>query len=371
MKVASDPAVASAVAAGRVPADVSIAHLDETRDLPAKIAIIFVCSLAFIIIVLRCFSRIFLVKIFFGIDDVLAIISWMFHISFAALSIVLIDLGSGRHYDYIIYVMPLNTVKKTETLDFIAHLLYTTALFACRCSGLAFYYRLCDRQRGFRILILCAGIFLVCAYLPQMFLIIFHCLPVTSLWPYDWQPGASDYTCLQWGTVYSVNSSFSLICDLVIFTIPVLIIRSLHLSLKRKFQISLVLLPGVLVISISIARLYLVAIGQWLADESWSYDPLLAVENAEIAATIIALSVPALKPLLGKWASIFTAVFKGDEDSDGAKCGRGIGYRLRSLSKNSGLVPSKRKSSAPAHAIPERPKKPGSNGSDGSLLRPQ
>ena len=170
----------------------------------------------------------------------------LLHIAFATLSIILIRLGSGRHFAYIQYVLSLATIAQTESLDFIAHLVYTTALFACRLSGLAFYHRLCDRQRKFRLLILWAAVFLACAYLPQMFLIIFHCLPVTSLWPYEWQPDVNKYTCMQWGTVYSVNSTLSLICDLLIFTIPVLIIRSLQVPVKQKLQISLVLLPGVL-----------------------------------------------------------------------------------------------------------------------------
>jgi hypothetical protein len=53
------------------------------------------------------------------------------------------------------------------------------------------------------------------------------------------------------------------------------------------------------VIAISCARIYLVVEGQWETDESWYYDPFLAVENAEIGATLFALSVPALKPLFG------------------------------------------------------------------------
>jgi hypothetical protein len=53
------------------------------------------------------------------------------------------------------------------------------------------------------------------------------------------------------------------------------------------------------VIAISCARIYLIVRGQWETDESWYYDPFLAVENAEIGATLFALSVPALKPLFG------------------------------------------------------------------------
>lgn len=53
------------------------------------------------------------------------------------------------------------------------------------------------------------------------------------------------------------------------------------------------------VIVVSILRLYLVVEGQWLVDGSWFYDPMLAIENVEIGGTLIALSIPGLKPLLG------------------------------------------------------------------------
>lgn len=48
------------------------------------------------------------------------------------------------------------------------------------------------------------------------------------------------------------------------------------------------------------ARLVLVAEGQWLSDQSWSYNPLLGVEVSEVGSTLIALSVPGLKPLFDK-----------------------------------------------------------------------
>lgn len=50
---------------------------------------------------------------------------------------------------------------------------------------------------------------------------------------------------------------------------------------------------------ISGARIFLVCLGQWSSDNTWYYDPQLATEMSEIGATLIALSVPALKPLFG------------------------------------------------------------------------
>jgi hypothetical protein len=67
------------------------------------------------------------------------------------------------------------------------------------------------------------------------------------------------------------------------------------------------------VIVISTIRLYLVVQGQWLADGSWFYDPMLAIENAEIGGTLITLSMPGLKPLLG---TCFTRIDRSFKTGD-------------------------------------------------------
>lgn len=159
---------------------------------------------------------------------------------------VLIDLGSGRHIEYIQYVLPLPQVNETEVLDFVMHVLYTTALFVCRLSGLAFYQRLASHHHTISLAIKVSAGFLLVAYLAQFFLLLFHCVPVTGLWPYAWQLEINDFTCITWGEVYSVNSGLSLTCDLMMLIIPSMLIYMLQVSTKRKFQLSLILFPGVL-----------------------------------------------------------------------------------------------------------------------------
>lgn len=166
-------------------------------------------------------------------------------ICFVGLSIELINLGSGRHFAYIEYVLDVPTVLRTQVLDFVAHIIYTTALLLCRISGLAFYYRVCGLHNNFLIAIKVVFCILVAGFLPQIFLLIFHCKPVTGYWPYGWEPVAPRYTCLQWGIVYSVNSSVSLLCDLLLFGIPIAMLRTLEMSRKRKIQLAGILLPGV------------------------------------------------------------------------------------------------------------------------------
>lgn len=157
-----------------------------------------------------------------------------------------IDLGTGRHLQYIQYVLTESQTRNSEKLDFAAHLVYTSALFFCRISGLAFYRRLCELHDRLSLAIKCALVLLVAAYLPQMALIIFHCNPVTSLWPYSWQKQSIDYSCLTWGLVYTVNSGLSLVCDIFMFVIPGALINTISLPPRKKLHLYMVLLPGVL-----------------------------------------------------------------------------------------------------------------------------
>lgn len=87
------------------------------------------------------------------------------------------------------------------------------------------------------------------------------------------------------------NSALSLVCDFVIFAIPIAILCILKLSRERKIMLAFVLLPGTLVTIISCVRLWLCVVGQWRADGSWYYNPQIAIEVAEIGGTLIAISV--------------------------------------------------------------------------------
>ncbi|RJE21942.1 hypothetical protein PHISCL_05717 [Aspergillus sclerotialis] len=329
MTIPSD--ILAANAAGRIPNNVSLEYLAQSRDHSAIVGIIFMVCLTGVVMILRLYARFFLVKKV-GFDDGLAVLATIIYIAFVVLSIVLIQMGSGRHIEYIQDVLSMPTVRDTEVVDFAAHIIYTTALLASRLSGLAFYYRLTAMSGKLRNTIIAAACFIFVSYLPQLFLLIFHCRPVTGLWPYDWQHEDTNYRCLSWGLVYAVNSGVSLACDVVMFTIPSILIKRLHVSVKRKIQLSLVMFPGVLVIVISCVRIWLVAEGQWTSDGSWAYNPMMCIENAEIAGTLIALAVPSLKPLFGTLFSHLSGYASGRTRTQTSKLqtqSKGIGTNNR------------------------------------------
>jgi hypothetical protein len=180
---------------------------------------------------------------------VLTIIQWQIvYIPVLAFCIVCIDNGTGRRSAYVHYVMSLDNdrANRSELDDLVLHFLYTIALFTCRLSGLAFYTRLSQaHDHLFRAIKICAGIF-VAVFIVQFFLLLFHCVPVTGIWPYSWQPDYHKYRCRTWGGVYITNSALSFGCDGIMFVIPSMLIHLLHVPLKRKMGLAMVMFPGVL-----------------------------------------------------------------------------------------------------------------------------
>lgn len=342
-----ESAITTAIAAGKVPVGITADYLMESRDAGSIGGMLAVAVLALLVVSARLYARVFFSVSSLGLDDSLIIftavrynpimlllvltLQQVIYITFIGLSIKLLKMDSGRHIEYIEYVMSNEITNKTQVYDFVAHLIYTTALFVCRVSGLVFYRRLCDRHSTLLLCVKAASIFMTVAYIPQMFLIIFHCLPVTGLWPYGWQPDLNKFKCMPWGVVYITNSSISLASDLVVFAIPAALVSMFRASLMMKFKLSLVLFPGVMyvrlpssplciltfrsVIVISCVRLYLVLEGLVATDISWPYGPMLAIESAEIGATMIALSVPALKPLFGSLFTKFTNSYESRSKS--------------------------------------------------------
>lgn len=174
------PDVAQAYSNGRVPTNTSYItpeYLSESRDGPAIAGILAVYIITTVLLICRFAARIFIVKKL-GLDDSIAAFSWACFTTFMVLCLVLIYEGSGRHIEYIQYVLTMHQVEKTEVVDYAAHLIYTATLYLCRMSGLAFFSRLCSSHPTFRISIWIAGGFLTAAFLIQFFLILFHCLPV-------------------------------------------------------------------------------------------------------------------------------------------------------------------------------------------------
>ncbi|KID80974.1 proteinrelated to integral membrane protein pth11 [Metarhizium guizhouense ARSEF 977] len=299
-----DPRIDEAIAAGDVPSNVPIHWLRESRDTSAIAGIVVVLVLTTLVVMLRLYSRKYITKKgALGIDDGIALASLLVFIPFTALCIELLRLGAGRNFLFEWFVMTTEDDYNVQLIDSITHLVYSTTLVLCRVSGLAFYYRICRMNPKFLLAIKIIFVVIILGYVAQLCLIIFHCQPVTLLWAPFSEEDEAKYHCMYWYETYSIISSISLFCDLLLFGIPAIMLKGLELPRKQKLQLAYTLFPGILVIGISAGRVVLVTKYGNETDETFEYAflNLLCVEVAEVGATIIAVSIPGVKPLVDKY----------------------------------------------------------------------
>ena len=227
---------------------VTPAYLNQSRDGAAKAALIVIFVIAMLVSSARLLARSTTHAPGFGWDDGILILTMALYITFLGMAIATLDLGEGRHILWIVLqgMIDQSVVSKQEIMDFALHLIYNTALYCCRLSALAFFQRLSGGQTGVRRLVYVGYGIITAMYLPQMFMLIFHCKPVTALWLYDFQVESSNYTCLSWGMVYLVNGVLSLASDLMLFATPARLISAIDTDKATKAKLALILYPGVL-----------------------------------------------------------------------------------------------------------------------------
>jgi len=289
-----------------------------------------------------------------------------------ALCLKIIDLGCGLH----IWAIPPPTLVSMFKQLYAVQLIYTTALWLCRVSGLAFYSRLCKDVTRFRTHMWLASIFVTAVFIAQFLILALQCIPIQALW-HD-GPGQ----CMTTRAAFISTAAMTITCDSIIMLIPVRIIWDLKMNRRRKILLALTLLVGVLYVlrpqkrtfrglplttrissvrwckphmgtlarrqlrsdrqsRTSIFRIIALIPGVREADATWYYAIIAAWSSTEVCAAVIALSVPALKPLLGHWLrSGSTADSKGYSNVDTTGASKnGSSYGLKSFRppKPSGL----------------------------------
>lgn len=227
---------------------VTPAYLNQSRDGSAIAALVVIFVISTLVAGTRLFVRATSKAPGFGWDDGILVLAMALYTAYLGMAIHTINLGEGRHILWIVLqgMIDVTVVSKQEIMDFALHLVYNTALVACRLSALAFFHRLSGSSKIVRNMVVIGYVVMTLFYLPQMFTLIFHCHPVTALWPYDFQVESSSYTCLSWGLVYLVNGCLSVASDLMLFAVPAVLIRSIKTDKATKFKLALILYPGIL-----------------------------------------------------------------------------------------------------------------------------
>lgn len=102
----------------------------------------------------------------------------------------------------------------------------------------------------YRHIICAAGALTILTHLGGAFVLFFQCKPVHK----SWRPRTAG-TCLPNDITFYVLATISIICDLVIFFLPIPILVKLHINIRRKIALVAIFMLGLFTTLCSIMRM--------------------------------------------------------------------------------------------------------------------
>ncbi|OJI85973.1 hypothetical protein ABZX51_002172 [Aspergillus tubingensis] len=286
--------------------DLTPEFLAQDRRPEARIGIGVVTALSGAVVLIRVYARWFMIRSF-GWDDGLICIAMLLNIVVMALTTEVLRYGAGLH------VWALDTAETPLLYKWLvsAQLVYMIALWVCRLSGLAFYRRL-NPMPQFQLYLRISFAFVTAVMLAQVLIIALQCIPLAALW------GGATGKCLGSKTVFISTAAMTIICDSLILLLPVKIVLSIKANATRKVALSVVLCFGVFAVMTSVARIISMIPAIQKTDATWYFSVVMVWSDTEVSTAIIALSLPALKGLVGAVAG---STRKGTDQTPGSNGG--------------------------------------------------
>ncbi|KAI9712169.1 MAG: hypothetical protein M1812_007007 [Candelaria pacifica] len=273
-------------------------YVDPITRGPTAIIVGCVClGVSMIVLPLRYYTRLRISKNF-GADDILLGIGMIFVLAFTGLVFHAYLLGFwSRH----LWDVPLPNLVLSIKHTMAAGLTYLIASTLVKLSFLFLYRRILDHtiwKHYNRVLtaIITFVILVPCFYFP---LIIFQCRPIRAYW--DITP-TYEFYCLPRVFPDASLSIVSAILDFVVVMLPIPILWRMSLPLKQRVGMCCLFGAGLLICVVGSLRsyyLFFVLYHTW--DATWYVMDVYITTMLEIYVGVICASIPALRPLAGKY----------------------------------------------------------------------
>lgn len=259
---------------------------------------IFLIVLTVASITLRFISRSLLSKSVerrrrFWWDDWVALLCVPFILVQQSLSLVLVDLGVGRH----IWAVPPEDIPRILKLLYIAYLFYGFSLTVTKSATLVFFSRVFPSYTVSRWWIRAIWVthaLNIAWLLGYTFVIIFQCKPIAFFW--DMSLGG---TCVRQINIYIGSSVPSVIIDLIILILPVPMLLHLQTSKARKAGIILIFVLGYGVVVVSVGRMVTSLVIQDKLEQDLTYEGVSSFWWGVLEApiTLFGVCLPAMLTL--------------------------------------------------------------------------
>ncbi|OCL12575.1 hypothetical protein AOQ84DRAFT_270586, partial [Glonium stellatum] len=249
--------------------------------------------LSWLTIALRLYVRT-RVKKFFGVDDILALLSLFVFTTICGLIIAGVKAGMGTHFAD----LSLESYSRGSKLFFLCELLYVLVTALVKVSICITLLRIAvERPQVYTLyaIIVLTTLFSIFYF----FFILFLCRPTSFFW--EQVLGATDGSCLPGNAITSATYAhgiFIVMVDLTLGTFPIFLVRKLKLNYRSKVSVALILAFGSIASVATIARLPNVQSLANRTDFLYANAPLGLSSAVEIGISICASSAATLRPLL-------------------------------------------------------------------------
>ncbi|KAF2836950.1 hypothetical protein M501DRAFT_978701 [Patellaria atrata CBS 101060] len=246
---------------------------------------------------LRIYVRV-RIKRWLGSDDAFIVLAFVCTIGVT----VLLTLANTRYgWNRHVYDIPFHYAEDALKIGYASKFLFMFAATFTRMSLLCFYYRLTHNSgiSWFNWLLHISSIFVVSICISYIFANIWLCSPIEAYWTIPPKPGS---TCLDEGIITLVLGIINCVADLLVTILPIPIIIKLHMPIRDRIGVIVLLSLGLIVTVAGIVRTYFI----WKSliasyDRSWYSYPLWIAAAVEIDLGVICASAPALRPLVASW----------------------------------------------------------------------
>ncbi|KAK7963459.1 hypothetical protein PG996_008850 [Apiospora saccharicola] len=254
-------------------------------------------AFALILVACRVYSRACLVKSF-GKDDVFIIAGALCVLGGGMITQIASGYhGLGRHHD----TLSVDDYKMYTMLAWIQSLLVSSiGMAAIKVSVGCSLLRLSTNRRFCQLVHGLIG-FTVTYWAIGFLSVILYCQPIEGLW--DKEIRASCYPEWMFIKFGFFNTACNIFTDICFATAPLPLIWSLKLDRRVQLYLVIIFSLGYLAVTMAIAKA--VCQAEFWRDTDRTFDHWIQFFGfLEANVSLMAASVPALKPLLGRWFSL-------------------------------------------------------------------
>ncbi|ORY09604.1 hypothetical protein BCR34DRAFT_368527 [Clohesyomyces aquaticus] len=228
------------------------------------------------------------------IDDYLIIPATLLAFGFSILIFYQTTNGLGKH----VWAVPADRFSRLMKIGVIAGpLFYNLSTLFTKVSLCAFYLRL-SPSKSFTYAVYAVALVSILHNLIAALGIVINCNPIAKYWDYSITTGS----CVNLNAFFLSVACINAATDLALLFLPIRIIWGLHLPMRRKISVAILLLTGSFVCVVSLIRVSMVVEGMntTTMDATWGMVANFIWILIEMWLGIICACLPSLYSLLRK-----------------------------------------------------------------------